>query len=157
MQNLRIGRMAITVFVVLVAMLAGACADSPTAPKERITVAVSVLGLDWSTVYTTPGSVVGFGIQSIVVGRNSTRYADVLITRKDALVDSVTKAYENSYTSQEEIGNTWKPSVVRYEYLNVWVGDKVGTSWFVFKSRTDPTQKDSVRIVIQPYYGGAKG
>ncbi|KND48964.1 MAG: hypothetical protein AB200_00860 [Parcubacteria bacterium C7867-005] len=144
-------RLLPVILLAAVTMATTACGDSPTEPKERIAVAVSAGEPALIMPVNTNGYVF---IQSTVIGRNSTDDADVIMVRTNDDFVSAMKRSEGNYTNVTPIGNGYKESVTHYEVWELTPEGQIGISWFHFRSRIDPTQKDSVKVIIVPFEGG---
>lgn len=135
------------VFLAFVAMIAGACADSPTAPKEQYFVDVDVNN-DYPVNLSVGDSTI-IGVRSIVIGANTINKADNLIMRvRGDFIESGRIIDEYTYISSMYDNGEVQPRVVHAEFWMIRAGQKNGISWIVFKSMIDPTKKDSIQVVV---------
>ncbi len=144
-------RMMFTIIVALMVMAIGACADSPTAPRERAAVA---LWSDTRVLYMDMNTYTHISVRSTVIGRNSVNDADSIIVRMDNKSLTSLVEHQGQYLEKILVGGTSKETVVHYQFIRITAKETPGDSWIYYRSRIDPTQKDSIRVVVSTFDGG---
>ncbi|MFZ2048920.1 MAG: hypothetical protein WAV25_01310 [Minisyncoccia bacterium] len=143
---MRIGK-----FLVLygLAIALAACGDNnPTAPREKSTVIVTANDIFHAPVVMFVGGKASVGIQSSIIGENRLDAADVLVVKVDSLITKLERTYNGSGLGTFYYNNVTKSTVDRFEVWELTAGMKTGTTWMKFHSTVDPTQRDSLQIIV---------
>ena len=143
------GRAVLIVFGFFFALLLSACGEgNPTAPREMSTVIVTASDSYHTPVVVFVGSKVSVGIQSTIIGESNLNAADILVVKTDSLITKQERTYFGSGIGSFYYNNVQKPTVDRFEVWERTAGQKTGTTWMRFHSSVDPTQGDSIQVIV---------